>query len=113
MAGLILGMVAATLLTTALRHELRTKCPWIAAGIALLIWAPNLAWQVAEGFPTLTYLGNHSGSGGGPVTYPVQFGGYFFFVIPVWLAGMILLFRNTQPRPHSNASHGPPLPLPF
>jgi len=103
-AGLILGMVAATLLTTSLRHELRTKYPWIAAGIALLIWAPNLAWQVAEGFPTLTYLGNHSGSGGGPVTYLVQFGVYFFFVIPVWLAGMISLFRNPELRPIAIAS---------
>src|SRR6202163_799559 len=97
--GLILGMVVATVLTASLRHELRTRYPWVAAGIALLIWAPNLAWQVVEGFPTLVYLGNHSGSGGGPVTYLIQFGVYFFFLIPLWLAGMISLFRSRELRP--------------
>jgi hypothetical protein len=53
--GLILGIGIAVLLTPSLRRELRTKYPWIAVGLALLIWAPNLVWQVAEGFPSLTY----------------------------------------------------------
>src|SRR5258708_29092676 len=97
-------MVAAILLTTSLRRELRTNYPWIATAIALLIWAPNLAWQVAEGFPTLIYLTNHSGSGGGPVTYLIQFGVYFFFVIPIWLAGMVSLFRHPELRPIPIAS---------
>ncbi|HXB03981.1 MAG TPA: glycosyltransferase family 39 protein [Candidatus Acidoferrum sp.] len=97
--GLILGIGLATLVAPALRKELRTKYPWIAASIALLIWVPNLAWQVAEGFPTLIYLTNHSGSGGGPVTYLVQFAVYFFFLIPLWLAGMISLFRSSALRP--------------
>jgi hypothetical protein len=97
--GLILGIGLATLVAPALRQELRTRYPWIAASIALLIWAPNLAWQVTEGFPTLIYLTNHSGSGGGPVTYLVQFAVYFFFLIPLWLAGMISLFRRAALRP--------------
>src|ERR1700730_3315842 len=49
--GLILCIGLATLVAPALRQELRTRYPWIAASIALLIWAPNLAWQVAEGVP--------------------------------------------------------------
>ena len=49
--GLAAAIGIAILLTPALRAELRTRYPWIAAGIALLIWAPNLAWQVAERFP--------------------------------------------------------------
>lgn len=97
--GLIAGVGVAVLLTASLRKELRTKYPWIAAAIALLIWAPNLAWQVVEGFPSLTYIVNHGGGGGGPVTYLIQFGVYFLFVIPVWLAGMISLFRSPQLRP--------------
>jgi hypothetical protein len=98
-AGLIAGIVVAVLLTPVLRMELRTKYPWIAAAIALLIWSPNLAWQVVEGFPSLAYVTNHQGSGGGPVTYLIQFGVYFAFVIPLWLAGMISLFRNPLLRP--------------
>jgi Dolichyl-phosphate-mannose-protein mannosyltransferase len=97
--GLIAGLVIAVLLTPALRMELRTKYPWVASAIALLIWAPNLAWQVVEGFPTLIYVANHSGSGGGPVAYLIQFGVYFFFLLPVWLFGMISLFRSRLLRP--------------
>jgi hypothetical protein len=97
--GLIAGIGAAVLLTASLRMELRTRYPWIAAAIALLIWAPNLAWQVVEGFPSLAYITNHGGGGGGPVTYLIQFGVYFFFLIPVWLAGMIFLFRSRLLRP--------------
>jgi Dolichyl-phosphate-mannose-protein mannosyltransferase len=96
--GLIAGIGIAVLLTPSLRSELRTRYPWIAAAIALFIWAPNLAWQVVEGFPTLIYLANHSGSGGGPVTYLIQFTVYFFFLLPLWLAGMISLFRSPQLR---------------
>jgi len=97
--GLILGIGVAVLVAPSLRMELRTKYPWIAAGIAVLMWAPNLAWQVVEGFPTLAYITNHQGSGGGPVTYLIEFGVYFSFLIPIWLAGTISLFRSPQLRP--------------
>jgi hypothetical protein len=96
--GLILGIGIAVLLTASLRNELRTKYPWIAAGLALLIWAPNLVWQVAEGFPSLTYITNHGGGSSGPLVYLIQFGVYFFFLIPLWLAGMISLFRYPRLR---------------
>src|SRR5258708_11963169 len=49
--GLIAGICLAMLLTPSLRATLRTRYPWIAAGIALVIWAPNLAWQGVNGFP--------------------------------------------------------------
>jgi 4-amino-4-deoxy-L-arabinose transferase-like glycosyltransferase len=97
--GLIAGIGIAVLFTPSLRMELRTRYPWIAAAIVLVIWAPNLAWQMVEGFPTLTYLANHRGSSGGPVTYLIQFAVYFFFLLPLWLVGMISLFRNRLLRP--------------
>jgi hypothetical protein len=104
--GLIAGIGIAVLLTPSLRLALRTKYPWIAAAIALLIWAPNLAWQVVEGFPTLIYLSNHRGSGG-PVTYLIEIGVYFSFLIPLWLAGLISLFRSPLLRPIGIASAVP------
>ena len=97
--GLIAGISIAILLTPSLRMDLRTKYPWIAMAIALLIWAPNLAWQVVEGFPSLIYIVNHGGSGDGPVVYLIQFGVYFFFLIPLWLAGMVSLLRGRLLRP--------------
>jgi hypothetical protein len=93
-AGLVAGIGIAVLLTPSLRMDLRTRYPWIGAAIALLIWAPNLAWQVVEGFPSLVYIANHGGGGGGPLDYLIQFGVYFFFLIPLWLAGMVSFFRG-------------------
>jgi Dolichyl-phosphate-mannose-protein mannosyltransferase len=99
LVGLIAGIGIAVLFTPSLRSTLRTKYPWIAAGIALLIWAPNLVWQVAEGFPPLTYITNHQGSGGGPATYVIEVVGYLFFLVPLWLAGLVSLLRKPLPRP--------------
>jgi hypothetical protein len=92
--GLIAGIGIAVLITPSLRKQLRTKHPWVAAAIALLIWAPNVAWQAVNGFPTLVYIANHRGSAGGPVVYLIEFGVYFFFLIPLWLIGMVSLFRS-------------------
>lgn len=97
--GLIAGIMLAILITAALRTELRTKYPWIAAAIALVIWAPNVYWQIANGFPSLVYVTNHQGGTGGPLTYLIQFAVYFFFLLPLWGAGMISLFRSRSLRP--------------
>ena len=96
---LIAGIGVAVLLTPSLQMALRTRFPWIAAAIALVVWAPNLAWQVVEGFPTLTYIANHRSSGGGPVVYMIEVAVYVNLLLPLWLAGMISLFRNLQLRP--------------
>ncbi|MGH2346582.1 MAG: hypothetical protein ACRDG4_15255, partial [Chloroflexota bacterium] len=97
--GLLAGIGIAVLLTPSLRATLRTKYPWIAVVIALLIWAPNLVWQVAEGFPSLAYITNHQGSGGGPATYLIELFGYLLFLVPLWLAGLVSLFRTPLLRP--------------
>jgi len=97
--GLIVGIGLAVLLTPSLRSTLRTRYPWIAAAIALLIWAPNLVWQVVEGFPSLTYITNHRGSGGGPAVYLIEIFGYLFFLAPLWLAGLVSLFHRPLLRP--------------
>jgi len=55
-AGLLLG-----LLLTAQRRRLLTKGPWLAAGLALLLFLPHLAWQFLNGFPTLEFIRNASG----------------------------------------------------
>jgi hypothetical protein len=97
--GLILGIGIAVLVTPSLRMQLRTKYPWVGAGIALLIWAPNLAWQVVNGFPSLIYIANHQGSGGGPITFLTEIAVYVLFLVPLWVAGLISLFRSRSLRP--------------
>ena len=59
MLPLILGIGIATFLTPSLREDLRTKYPWIGGVVMLVIWAPNVVWQIANGLPTVTYIGNH------------------------------------------------------
>jgi hypothetical protein len=98
-AGLVAAIGIAILLTPTLRSDLRTRYPWIAAGIALLICAPNLAWQVANGFPSLLYIVNHQGSGGGVVANLLLIVVYLFFLIPLWVAGLVSLLRSATLRP--------------
>ena len=100
--GLIGSIGIAVLLTPSLRSQLRTPYPWIAAGLAALIWLPNLIWQVVNGFPTVIYVLHHQGdiaSGGGPVTYLIEFGLYVLLLVPLWITGAISLFRTPLLRP--------------
>jgi Dolichyl-phosphate-mannose-protein mannosyltransferase len=48
-AGLAVGLVA-----TRRWDVVRSPWPWAAIGIALLLWAPTLAWQAVNGWPQLT-----------------------------------------------------------
>ena len=95
--ALIAGIGLAVLLTPALRAELRTPYPWRAALLMLVIWSPNVIWQVANGFPSLSYVLNHHGSvqsGGGVVAFLVDFPLLLLLLTPLWIAGFIALFRD-------------------
>ncbi len=98
---LIAGIAIAVLLTPELRKDLRTRYPWIGAALMLLIWLPNVLWQIANGLPTLTYVLNHQGdiqSGGGIGTFLVLFLVLLFLLTPLWIAGIISLFRRHEHR---------------
>lgn len=38
------------------RKHLGTRWPWYAAGVALLIFLPNIAWEVGHDWPTIEFL---------------------------------------------------------
>ncbi len=101
--ALCLGIAIAVVASRELRPLLRTRFPWIGLVIAIALAAPNLGWQVANGFPTLTYIENHSAD-------IAQSGGVGMFVedfllftgplvLPVWVTGIVLLFRDRRLRP--------------
>jgi hypothetical protein len=46
------------LLATPARRILRTPWPWVGAAVAALLAAPHIAWQVANGWPTLEFVRN-------------------------------------------------------
>ena len=48
--------LAVGLLATPLRRHLRTPWPWMGAGVALLLFLPNIVWQVQHGWPTASFL---------------------------------------------------------
>ncbi len=101
--ALWLGVLVAVLMSPELRRFLRSRFLWIGAIIAVAAAMPNLAWQVANGYPTLTYTLNHSSdikqSGG-----PAAFVELFMLVVgpvllPLWIAGLVFLWRNARYRP--------------
>ncbi len=101
--GLCAAMAAAILVSRDLRPFLRTRYPWIGVTIALALAAPNVAWQIANEFPTLIYIRNHSAdiaqSGG-----IIAFAALFILcigplILPLWIAGLVYLFRDRRLRP--------------
>jgi hypothetical protein len=56
---LVLGAaLAIALLLTPLRRTLRTWAPYLAGGLALVIFLPHIAWQITHGWPTLEFIAN-------------------------------------------------------
>jgi hypothetical protein len=51
----VMGLAAAVLFTP-MRKYLRSKWLWLGAGLALLIYLPNLIWQVQHDFLSLRFL---------------------------------------------------------
>ncbi|MBI5836512.1 MAG: glycosyltransferase family 39 protein [Candidatus Eisenbacteria bacterium] len=99
LAGLFVGMLA-----TPARAHLRTRGPWLAALIAVLIFAPHLAWQAAHGWPTLEFMENARRLKNFPVSPLGYLQGQVFIMqpltLPVWLAGLGSLLFGFCSRRH-------------
>jgi 4-amino-4-deoxy-L-arabinose transferase-like glycosyltransferase len=101
--GLYAAIAAAVLVSRDLRPCLRTPYPWIGLAIVVAAAAPNIAWQVANEFPTLAYIHNHGAdiaAGGGIVSFI----GLFLLSMgpllsPLWIGGMMVLWRDARLRP--------------
>jgi hypothetical protein len=65
--------VVLALLVSPERRELARKWIWLGGAIALLLFLPNLRWQIVHGFPTLEDLQNVKRSGKNVVLSPVEF----------------------------------------
>jgi hypothetical protein len=98
-----LGLAAGVLLTPARRH---LRGPWLWAGVAvaLLVWLPNLIWQLQNDFVGLAFTASLRAR-------DVEFGradGFLSqqliasanpFTLPLWLAGLWFYFRSAAGRP--------------
>lgn len=61
--GLVLVSCLIGMLLVGPRQHLRRPGPWLAGVIALLLAAPNLYWQAANGWPMLEVAANIAGGG--------------------------------------------------
>jgi Dolichyl-phosphate-mannose-protein mannosyltransferase len=101
--ALCIGIVIAVVSSRELRLSLRTPSPWIGLGIAIALALPNLAWQIGNGFPTLTYISNHSADisqSGGIAMFIENFLLYIGpLVLPLFVVGVAFLLRDQHLRP--------------
>ncbi len=84
---------AVAVVATPLRRELARPWVYLGGGVALLLFLPNLIWQVSHGFPTLEDLRNVRETGKNVELPPLQFLGQQALMVhpmllPVWLAGL-------------------------
>jgi hypothetical protein len=101
MIFLICGIVAGVLLTRE-RRALRSRWLWFGAALAAAIALPNILWEVANGWPTLEFVRNASGSKNAHVS-PVAFLANQILVLhpltlPIWLTGLVVCFRTPRYR---------------
>lgn len=95
--GLLIG-----LLLTPQRRVLRTRWPWLGSMIALLIWSPNLIWQIQQGWPTIEMLGSlqerNSGIGKAIEFVGLQLPFLTVVLVPIALLGIRRIFRPAGER---------------
>jgi hypothetical protein len=90
--------LAVGLLATPLRRHLRAPWPWMGAGAALLIFLPNVVWQIQHGWPTASFLRDLNESVMAGVS-KIQFvAGQLLYLNPfaafVWIWGLVFLFSK-------------------
>jgi hypothetical protein len=90
--------LAVGILVTPLRRHLRTPWPWIGAGVALLVFSPNIIWQVLHGWPTAEFLRDLNENVMAGVS-KIQFvAGQLLYLNPfaafVWIWGLVYLFSK-------------------
>jgi len=93
--------VAVALLLTPQRREFLKPWIWIAGGIAMVLFLPNLVWQIRHHFPTLEDLENVRREGKNVILPPLAFFKQQVFdmgpvLCPVWLAGLIWFLRDRR-----------------
>ena len=81
------------------RRLLRNRYVWLGAAVALALWSPWLAWQAAHGWPQLAVSRSIAAGGSASsapwwqiVPFQVLLAGPL--LAPVWIAGLVRLFRD-------------------
>ncbi|HAB54363.1 MAG: hypothetical protein A2315_04765 [Ignavibacteria bacterium RIFOXYB2_FULL_35_12] len=94
-SGVFLGIIF-----TPLRKDLKTKYPYIAALIALLIFSPFIIWNITQDFTHLEFMRNAASRKYGGLT-PMSFIMDQFLILNplaifIWLPGFYFFFFNKE-----------------
>lgn len=101
---LFLGFaIVAGLVLTPMRRSLARPWIWLGGLIAVLIFLPNVLWEVHHDFATLELLRNVKNSGKNVVLAPLPFIKQQAMMLnpfsaPLWIAGLVFLVRSRQYR---------------
>ena len=93
--------LTAAILISGPREVFRRPALWIAAAVAVAIWAPNLWWQATHDWPQLTMTGviqDDANYGGRIGILPAQFLIMSPPLVLIWLPGLWRLLRDPQVR---------------
>ncbi len=98
LAGLLGGIAIA-----GPRHTFRSRWLWAGGIVAGAMWAPYLVWQARHGWPELTVSRGIANGESGSSTprwllLPEQLVIVSVFLAPVWIAGLVRLFRAPELR---------------
>jgi hypothetical protein len=98
-AGLGVGLVASKQ-----RRWLFTPWPWLAGILSAVLFLPHIAWQVRNGWPTLEFIHNATGSKMATVE-PVAFLLNQILMMlpataPLWIAGLVYLLFHRRAENH-------------
>jgi hypothetical protein len=102
LAALVLGFAA-----TSRRAVFRRQGPWLAAAIALLLFVPNIAWQVAHGWPSADFSSSQRAKTADdtpPPTYLAQGIAFLAAGSVVAVIGTVWMWRRAVLRPFAIAS---------
>jgi hypothetical protein len=94
MAAIVVGIVVA-----GPRQCLRSRWLWLGGAIAVIAWSPYLVWQASHGWPQLTVsraiaAGSSASSQPRALFLPYQLGLASPLLAPIWIAGLVRLFRD-------------------
>jgi hypothetical protein len=95
---LLFALFLGVLLVPGCRRQLATAYPWLGGLIALLLWLPNLGWQLRNGWPVLALGADIAEEYGGVMGRLGLLGLALVMFSPliaiVWLYGLVQLFRD-------------------
>ena len=95
------GLFAGLVLTPA-RYWLKTSEPWLAGGIAGLLFLPHVLWQAANSWPTLEFMRN--ATQGKYKAFPLpsflkeELLHFNLVAAPLWIAGLVWLLASRDGR---------------